>query len=32
MTFFTQPAQIIGLIASIMMILAIQVKEKKIYF
>ncbi len=32
MTFFTQPAQIIGLIASIMMILAIQVKEKKDLF
>ena len=29
MTFLTQPAQIIGLIASIIMITAIQVKEKK---
>ena len=32
MTFLTQPAQIIGLIASIIMILAIQVKEKKDLF
>lgn len=32
MSFFTQPAQIIGLIASIIMITAIQVKEKKDLF